>query len=215
MIKDYHKKRFIIWKFKWKQKKKAREELQEQIRQERQEMQNQMNEAIKKGIEEFMRTLHPAAYTFITDMDEEMPHQEEVAQQGSSIDPETLALSQHEWLQFEPQSAAVHARAILGEDTAWTRLFELAELPLYRLITVEFLSTFIYRAHQAAVREEDDEELPPDIEFSLGGQHFEMSIERFVVHLGIYYAPETVRDDFAQGFTQGGGSYEGLVGPDI
>ncbi|KAL8239294.1 hypothetical protein R6Q59_015861 [Mikania micrantha] len=39
--------------------RKAREELQEQIRQERQEMQNQMNEAIKKGIEEFMRSLHP------------------------------------------------------------------------------------------------------------------------------------------------------------
>ncbi|KAD3337315.1 hypothetical protein E3N88_32835 [Mikania micrantha] len=40
--------------------KKAREELQEQMRQERQEMQNQMNEAIRKGIEEFMRNLHPA-----------------------------------------------------------------------------------------------------------------------------------------------------------
>ncbi|KAD2804554.1 hypothetical protein E3N88_37931 [Mikania micrantha] len=40
--------------------KKAREELQEQMRQERQEMQNQMNEVIRKGIEEFMRNLHPA-----------------------------------------------------------------------------------------------------------------------------------------------------------
>ncbi|KAD4888479.1 hypothetical protein E3N88_20552 [Mikania micrantha] len=57
----------------------------------------------------------------------------------------------------------------------------------------------------AAVREEDDEELPPDIEFSLGGQHFEMSIERFAVHLGIYYEPETVRDDFTKGLPQGGG----------
>ncbi|KAD2804051.1 hypothetical protein E3N88_37428 [Mikania micrantha] len=156
----------------------------------------------------------------------------EVAQQGPPLDPETLALSQHEWLQFEPQSAvwtrcrrilrisvptprcidwglladageAVRARAILGEDTPWTRLFDLADLPTYRLITVEFLSTFRCRAHQAAVREEDDEELPPDIEFSLCGHHFEMSIERFAVHLGIYYEPETVRDDFAQGLTQG------------
>ncbi|KAD5317734.1 hypothetical protein E3N88_17680 [Mikania micrantha] len=58
------------------------------------------------------------------------------------------------------------------------------ELPTHRLITVEFLSTFRYRAHQAAVREEDDEELPPDIKFSICGQHFEMSIERFAVHLG-------------------------------
>ncbi|KAL8226358.1 hypothetical protein R6Q57_016190 [Mikania cordata] len=86
-----------------------------------------------------------------------------------------------------------------GEDTPWTRLFDLAELPTYRLITVEFLSTFRYRAHQAAVRVEEDAELPPDIEFSLGGQHFEMSIERFAVHLGIYYEPETVLDDFGLG----------------
>ncbi|KAL8223679.1 hypothetical protein R6Q57_019154 [Mikania cordata] len=50
---------------------------------------------------------------------------------------------------------------------------------------------------------EEDAELPPDIEFSLGGQHFEMSIERFAVHLGIYYEPETVSDDFAHGLTQG------------
>ncbi|KAL8208863.1 hypothetical protein R6Q57_008275 [Mikania cordata] len=98
---------------------------------------------------------------------------------------------------------ADRARAIIGEDTPWTRLFDLAELPTYRLITVEFLSTFRYQAHQAAVRVEEDAELPPDIEFSLGGQHFDMSIERFAVHLGIYYEPETVLDDFGQGLTQG------------
>ncbi|KAL8223736.1 hypothetical protein R6Q57_019211 [Mikania cordata] len=141
-------------------------------------------------------------------MDAEMPHQDDVVQQGPPLDPETLALSQHEWLQFEPASAATmrcrrilrmsmgtprcidwgvladcveagHARAILDKDTPWTRLFKLAELPTYRLITVEFISTFIYQDHQEAVRVEEDAELPPDIEFSLGGQHFEMSIERF------------------------------------
>ncbi|KAD4178885.1 hypothetical protein E3N88_27476 [Mikania micrantha] len=165
-------------------------------------------------------------------MDAEMLQQEQVAQQMPPLDPESLALSQHAWLQFEEHSAtfmrcrrilrmsvttprcidwglladaeeAVRARAILGEDTPWTRLFDLADLPTYRLITVEFLSTFRYRAHQVAVREADDEELPPDIEFSLCGQHFEMSIERFAVYLGIYYEPETVRDDFAQAPTQG------------
>ncbi|KAL8227067.1 hypothetical protein R6Q57_016899 [Mikania cordata] len=98
---------------------------------------------------------------------------------------------------------AERARALLGEDTPWTRLFDLAELPTYRLITVEFLSTFQYRAHQAAVRVEEDAEHPPDIEFSLGGQHFKMSIERFAVHLGLYYEPETVLDDFGQELTQG------------
>ncbi|KAL8260830.1 hypothetical protein R6Q59_024879 [Mikania micrantha] len=95
-----------------------------------------------------------------------------------------------DWGVLADAGEAVRARAILGEDTPWTRLFEIAELPTHRLIT-------------AAVREEDDEELPPDIEFSLCGQHFEMSIERFSVHLGIYYEPETVRDDFTQGLMQG------------
>ncbi|KAL8231584.1 hypothetical protein R6Q57_001362 [Mikania cordata] len=164
-------------------------------------------------------------------MDAEMAH-DDVGQQRPPMDPNTLALSQHEWLQFEPGSAAAmrcrriirmsmgtprcvdwgvlgdcgeaeRARAILGEDTPWTRLFDLAELPSYRLITVEFLSTFRYRAHQAAVRVDEDAELPPDVEFSLCGQHYEMSIERFAVHMGIYYEPETVTDGFAQGLTQG------------
>ncbi|KAL8193624.1 hypothetical protein R6Q57_026759 [Mikania cordata] len=151
-------------------------------------------------------------------MEAHMPHQKDVDQQGPPFDPETLVLSQHEWLQLERASAVamrcrrilrmsmgtpLRARTILGEDTPWTRLFELTELPTYRLITVEFLSTFRYRAHQATVREEDDEELPPYIEFSIGGEHFEMSIERFAVHLGIYYELETVRDNFTQGLTQG------------
>ncbi|KAL8222993.1 hypothetical protein R6Q57_020392 [Mikania cordata] len=94
-------------------------------------------------------------------------------------------------------------RELSSTRTPWTRLFGIAKLPTHRLITVEFLSTFRYRAHQAAVQEEDDEELPPDIEFSLCGQYFEMSIERFSVHLGIYYESETVRDNFTQGLTQG------------
>ncbi|KAL8213930.1 hypothetical protein R6Q57_003379 [Mikania cordata] len=81
---------------------------------------------------------------------------------------------------------AERARALLGEDTPWTRLFDLAELPTYRLIMVEFLSTFRNRAHQAAVRVEEDAELPPDIEFSLGGAD-----------------------------PGGGGGDEGLVGPDL
>ncbi|KAL8217185.1 hypothetical protein R6Q57_024022 [Mikania cordata] len=144
-------------------------------------------------------------------MDAEMPHQDDVVQQGPPLDSETLSLSQHEWLQFEPASAVVmrwrrilrmsmgtprcinwgvladcgeadRARAILGEDTPWTRLFDLAEL---------------------LVRVEEDAELPLDIEFSLGGQHFEMSIEQLAVHLGIYYEPETILDDFGQGLTQG------------
>ncbi|KAL8208929.1 hypothetical protein R6Q57_008341 [Mikania cordata] len=96
-----------------------------------------------------------------------------------------------DWGVLEDCGEAVHARSILGEDMPWTRLFELAELPSHRLITVEFLSTFRYRAHQATFQEEDDEELPPDIDFYLGDQHFEMSIERpcnLAQCFALYYA---------------------------
>ncbi|KAL8228943.1 hypothetical protein R6Q57_013843 [Mikania cordata] len=108
-----------------------------------------------------------------------------------------------DWGVLADAGEAERASQILGEDTPWTRLFDIAELPTHRLITMEFLSTFQYRAHQAAVREQDNEELPPDIEFSLCGQHMEMSIKRFAVHLGIYYEPDTVSDAFTQGLTPG------------
>ncbi|KAD5803435.1 hypothetical protein E3N88_14795 [Mikania micrantha] len=93
-------------------------------------------------------------------MEADIPHHEDVV---VPLDAETLALSQHEWLQFDPESAAAircrriirmsvatprcidwgvladagqaeRARAILGEDTQWTRLFDIAELPTYRMI---------------------------------------------------------------------------------
>ncbi|KAL8251063.1 hypothetical protein R6Q59_034756 [Mikania micrantha] len=54
-------------------------------------------------------------YFSVAEMDAEMPHQEDVAQQqGPPLDPESLALSQYEWLQFEPASAvAMRCRCIL------------------------------------------------------------------------------------------------------
>ncbi|KAD4584041.1 hypothetical protein E3N88_21642 [Mikania micrantha] len=106
------------------------------------------------------------------------------------LDPESLALSQHAWLQFEEHSATfMRCRRILRMS-----------VPTPRSIDWGLLAD---AGEAAAVREADDEELPPDIEFSLCGQHFEMSIERFAMLLGIYYEPETVRDDFAQAPTQG------------
>ncbi|KAD6794919.1 hypothetical protein E3N88_05815 [Mikania micrantha] len=131
-------------------------------------------------------------------MEPEIPHQDD----AGDLDAEALDLAQHQWLQFAPGTAAsircrhIHRmsvatprcidwgvlvdagqadrdRAILSEDTPWTRLFDTADLPTYMLITVEILSTFRYRAHQAAVPEQEDGELPPDIEFSLCGHHMD------------------------------------------
>ncbi|KAL8230829.1 hypothetical protein R6Q57_000607 [Mikania cordata] len=83
-------------------------------------------------------------------------------------------LPHHLWLQF-PQGTVAHTKrdrllrksigqqkaidydlltqlgerermtAIIGEDRPWTRLFEMFYAPQYRLITVEFFSTFIFR----------------------------------------------------------------------
>ncbi|KAL8214389.1 hypothetical protein R6Q57_003838 [Mikania cordata] len=108
-----------------------------------------------------------------------------------------------DWGVLADVGQADRARAILGEDTTCTRLFDTSDLSAYRQITVDFLSTFLYRAHRTAVPEQKDEELPPDIEFSLCRQHMEMSIERFAVLLGLYYEPETVTNAFTQGLTQG------------
>ncbi|KAL8215852.1 hypothetical protein R6Q57_022689 [Mikania cordata] len=132
-------------------------------------------------------------------MEADIPHHDDVV----PLDAESLELSQHEWLQFEPNTTtSIRCRRILRMSMAtprcidWGVLVDSADLPTYRLITVDFLSTFRYRTHQAAVPEQEDEELPPDIEFSLCGKHMEMSIEWFAVLLGLYYKPENVTDAF-------------------
>ncbi|KAL8214212.1 hypothetical protein R6Q57_003661 [Mikania cordata] len=95
------------------------------------------------------------------------------------------------------------ARTILGEDTTWTRFFDTADLPTYRIVTVEFISTFRYRAPLAGVVEEEDVELQSDIQFSICSHYFQMSIECFAVLLGIYHRLKTVTEDFTQSLTLG------------
>ncbi|KAL8230942.1 hypothetical protein R6Q57_000720 [Mikania cordata] len=50
-----------------------------------------------------------------------------------------------DWGVLADAGEATRARVILGEDTPWTRLFRLAELPSYSLITVEILDTELTR----------------------------------------------------------------------
>ncbi|KAL8217788.1 hypothetical protein R6Q57_021161 [Mikania cordata] len=65
--------------------------------------------------------------------------------------------------------------AIIGEDTSWSRLFEMTYAPQYRLITVEFLSTFVYRPRD------------PDYQPQAGPQQSEISFRlcRFAYHLSL------------------------------
>ncbi|KAL8267693.1 hypothetical protein R6Q59_001491 [Mikania micrantha] len=116
-------------------------------------------------------------------MEADIPHHDDVT---VPVDAETLALSQYEWLQFEPDSTTtIRCRRILRMSVAtprcidWGVLADVGQAERARASLGEDT-----QAHQAAVREQEDEELPPDIDFSLCGKHLEMSIERFAVHLG-------------------------------
>ncbi|KAD3066562.1 hypothetical protein E3N88_34442 [Mikania micrantha] len=118
------------------------------------------------------------------------------------LDDEALQLMQHQWLQFAPgTTTSIRCRRILRMSVATPRCIDwgvpadAADLPTYRLITVEYLSTFRYRAHQVAVPKQEDEELPPDIEFSLCGKQMEMTIERFAVLLIRYILRTGDRDE--------------------
>ncbi|KAL8226545.1 hypothetical protein R6Q57_016377 [Mikania cordata] len=51
--------------------------------------------------------------------------------------------------------------AIIGEDTPWSRLFEMTFAPQYRLITVEFLSTFVFTLRAADQPQAD--QLQPEL----------------------------------------------------
>ncbi|KAL8230084.1 hypothetical protein R6Q57_014984 [Mikania cordata] len=60
--------------------------------------------------------------------------------------------------------------AIIGEDMPWSRLFEMCYAPQYRLITVEFLSTFIYRPVDPDVDPDFQPQPPEEISFRLCGE---------------------------------------------
>ena len=85
------------------------------------------------------------------------------------------------------------ARDIVGLDTPWSRLFELAMEDSYPELTVEFLSTFTYAPHPADYVE--DPNFPVhEVTFRLVGQQFMMSVREFAVHTGLYTEPELDTD---------------------
>ncbi|KAI3774967.1 hypothetical protein L1987_49533 [Smallanthus sonchifolius] len=49
-----------------------------------------------------------------------------------------------DWELLQEVQEAERARAIIGEDMPWDRLFDLSFTKTYREVVVEFLSTFIY-----------------------------------------------------------------------
>ncbi|KAD7117782.1 hypothetical protein E3N88_05050 [Mikania micrantha] len=81
--------------------------------------------------------------------------------------------------------------AIIGEDTPWSRLFEMTYAPQYRLITVEFLSTFRYRPRPHDFQPQPSQAQPAEVSFRLCGAAYHLSLAEFGSVLGLYTEEET------------------------
>ncbi|KAL8189164.1 hypothetical protein R6Q57_028730 [Mikania cordata] len=81
--------------------------------------------------------------------------------------------------------------AIIGEDTPWSRLFEITYAPQYRIITVEFLSTFRYRHQAPDFQPQPGQPQQAEISFRLCGFPYHLSLAKFGSVLGLYTEEET------------------------
>ncbi|KAL8247033.1 hypothetical protein R6Q59_008249 [Mikania micrantha] len=81
--------------------------------------------------------------------------------------------------------------AIIGEDTPWSRLFEMTYAPQYRLITVEFLSTFRYMPQAPDFQPQPGQAQPAEVSFRLCGAPYHLSLAEFGSVLGLYTEEET------------------------
>ncbi|KAL8217550.1 hypothetical protein R6Q57_020923 [Mikania cordata] len=77
---------------------------------------------------------------------------------------------------------------IIGEDTPWSRLFEMTFAPQYRLITMEFLSTFVFTPRAADQAQADQQQ--PEVSFRLCGLAYTMYLAEFGNALGLYTEEE-------------------------
>ncbi|KAJ0495393.1 hypothetical protein HanIR_Chr12g0608291 [Helianthus annuus] len=115
----------------------------------------------------------------------------------------TIEIGEHvgiDWELLSTVGEVERARDIVGLDTPWSRLFELAMEDSYPELTVEFLSTFTYAPHPADYVE--DPAFPVhEVTFRLAGQEFEMSVREFAVHTGLYTEPELDTDLYTQAVT--------------
>ncbi|KAL8214234.1 hypothetical protein R6Q57_003683 [Mikania cordata] len=79
--------------------------------------------------------------------------------------------------------------AIIGEDTSWSRLFEMTYAPQYRLITMEFLSTFVYKPRGPDYQPQAGPQ-QSEISFRLCGFTYDLSLAEFGSALGLYTEQE-------------------------
>ncbi|KAL8231091.1 hypothetical protein R6Q57_000869 [Mikania cordata] len=79
--------------------------------------------------------------------------------------------------------------AIIGDETLWSRLFEMTYALQYRLITVEFLSTFVYRPRGPDYQPQAGPQ-QSEISFRLCGFAYDLSLAEFGSALGLYTEQE-------------------------
>ncbi|KAJ0567817.1 hypothetical protein HanIR_Chr06g0289151 [Helianthus annuus] len=115
----------------------------------------------------------------------------------------TIPIGEHvgiDWELLATVGEIERAREIVGLDTPWSRLFQLAMEDSYPELTYEFCSTFTYAPHPADYVE--DPLFPVhEVTFRLAGQQFEMSVREFAVHTGLYTEPELDTDLYTQAVT--------------
>ncbi|KAF5814804.1 hypothetical protein HanXRQr2_Chr03g0115241 [Helianthus annuus] len=115
----------------------------------------------------------------------------------------TIEIGEHvgiDWELLTTLGEVERARDIVGLDTPWSRLFELAMEDSYPELTIEFLSTFTYAPHPADYME--DPNFPVhEVTFRLAGQEFQMSVREFAVVTGLYTEPELDTDLYTQAVT--------------
>ncbi|KAL8258783.1 hypothetical protein R6Q59_026736 [Mikania micrantha] len=81
--------------------------------------------------------------------------------------------------------------AIIGEDTPRSRLFEMTYAPQYRLITMDFLSTFGYRPQAPNFQPQPGQPQQAEVSFRLCGFAYHLSLAEFGSVLGLYSEEET------------------------
>ncbi|KAM0055000.1 hypothetical protein Hdeb2414_s0006g00201051 [Helianthus debilis subsp. tardiflorus] len=117
----------------------------------------------------------------------------------------TIPIGEHvgiDWELLSTLGEIERARQIVGLDTPWSRLFELAMEDSYPELTVEFCSTFTYAPHPTDYVE--DPYFPVhEVTFRLAGQQFEMSVREFAVHTGSYDDGQADAYQFLEGHFQG------------
>ncbi|KAI3802714.1 hypothetical protein L1987_30855 [Smallanthus sonchifolius] len=108
-----------------------------------------------------------------------------------------------DWGLLEEVQEAEQARAIIGQDTPWSRLFDLSFTETYREVIVEFLSTFIYSEAGLELLPGEAPDMEPDhVSFSIFGTVYRQTLCQWAVTTGLYHEPETVTPLYTEAVTE-------------